>query len=183
VIPVSFLTVAAQVLAEYMSAKAAAASDRTHDKVGAPTKHATAAAPNDVPATIPSREAARKEAAPVVRPSTAPAPEASKPRSPARAPKQPASVPRSNDDLMVQEMEELEDLDLNDDVGISGNAGMSTYAKAGSTEEVTGRPISMSQAAELKRLVFGNAKLTFNSAWKQVGHECAAAETACCEFV
>ena len=182
-VPVTSLLFAAQVLAEYMSAKAAAANDRTHEKVGATPKHSNAAAPNDVPATMPSREAAPKETAPVVRPSTMPAPEASKPRSPARVPKQPGSVSRSNDDLMVQEVEELEDLDLNDNVGISGNAGLGAYAKAGGTEDVAGRPISMAEAGELKRLVFGNAKLTFNSAWKQVGRECAAAEIVCCNFL
>ena len=97
-------------------------------------------------------------------------------RIPERAAPAPAPVTRNPaagrgaDDLMV---EELEEFDLDDDTGGAsvggGGGGGSEYRTrgGGDREEVIARAITMAEAGEMKTLLFGSGKVTFNSAWKQ----------------
>jgi len=98
-------------------------------------------------------------------------------RMPERAAPAPAPVNRNPaagrraEDLMV---EELEEFNLDDDtggasVGGGGGGGGSEYRTrgGGDREEVIARAITMAQAGEMKTLLFGSGKVTFNSAWKQ----------------
>ena len=66
-----------------------------------------------------------------------------------------------SEDLLVADVEEL---DIDDELGqVRSTASRSR----GGVQEAASRPISMAEAGALKKLVFGNGKLTFNSAWTQ----------------
>ncbi len=166
---------AGQVLSEYLAAKAAAVSDKAGAAASASAaKQAPAVAPqNGAPASPPRREAVPAAGpAPASRPQTAPSlaqdvkglckvelerPAASKPAV--------RAAPADGcDDLLV---EDLEELDKNDDLGHVASTAGTASRPCGGVQEAASRPISMAEACALKKLVFGNGKLTFNSAWTQ----------------
>lgn len=163
---------AVQVLSEYLAAKAVAAGDKAGAAASvSAAKQAPAAAPHSsAPASPPRREAAPAAGpAPVSRATTAPSLaqdvkglwnlDLERPAAPKPAVR--AAPAGGSEDLLVADVEEL---DIDDELGqVRSTASRSR----GGVQEAASRPISMAEAGALKKLVFGNGKLTFNSAWTQ----------------
>jgi hypothetical protein len=154
-----------EVLAEYLAAK-------TSEKSAATAKpaDATPAQPADTaPAVV---VGASQHTSP-----PAPASAEALLMPPARAPhnlqavrtagsKEPASNCKSaSEDIVLEECDDAED------AWSGGGGGVSTDASRGRRAcdaEATARPISMAEAGDLKKVVFGKtAKASFNSAWTQ----------------
>jgi hypothetical protein len=157
-----------EVLAEYLAAK-------TSEKSAATAKpaDATPAQPADTtPAVV---VGASQNTSP-----PAPASAEALLMPPARAPhnlqaartagsKEPASNCKSaSGDIVLEEVEEFDDAE---DACSGGGGDVSTAASRGRRvcdAEATARPISMAEAGDLRKVVFGKtAKASFNSAWTQ----------------
>jgi hypothetical protein len=161
-----------EVVAEYLGAKSTAANDKSSalPKASAPAPKSSSTISQTVSRTAPS--------APTIH-----APVSSNPNYIARAEIESVQIaqnavtrssvcealPRGGVDELV--LEELEDADLGLETGGKDQAaavpGRSTGSLEGKVRDVMAHHISMSDVAALKNVVFGNGKMTFNSAWKQ----------------